>query len=404
MIKIFYLILLFVITYETIPGTLLHPPSSTTYIYLPMKKDHKFGDDICYYREYDEKLLYYIYYVRPCEKGKYCQNEVSDGQPFGYCVDIQTKTTTISNLDESCESDYECHESLNCENSKCRISCQNQIYQHDLDSFDCHDNNYKQLETNQCEFNEYTKDVDNFYMGSIDHTYEGKYPGLPKKCGKKNYKPYDYPYNNPSTGAIEKDTKYRVESKEWCTIGSVPDNEFVDDAVYCNSGFTLNFYPNKQLTKPSKGDINSKDKMCVTPIEIDLKNPDVDDGCIITYKIGDQSPKKYKASASSGLCSQDIIIKSERHRAFADAFNSASDEDKQNCYDITTYIYRCKNVNLIKLWYFKTKPEDYLFYKDRKKLEKVLDYKIQKIYPTYSEFSHYLNYSYFLFLLILIIM
>ena len=68
------------------------------------------------YREYDEKLRYYIYYVRPCEKGKYCQKEVSNGQPFGYCVDILTNTTTISNLDGSCESDYECQSGLTCQN------------------------------------------------------------------------------------------------------------------------------------------------------------------------------------------------------------------------------------------------------------------------------------------------
>ena len=408
MAKSFYLFLLFVFSYEAIPDSLSHPPSSTSstsYIYLPMKKDHKFGDDICYYREYDEKLLYNIFYVRPCEKGKYCQKEVSNGQPFGYCVDIQTNTTTISGLDASCESDLECQEGLTCENSKCRTTCPNQIYQHDLTSFGCHDNSYKQLESNQCELTEYRKDSDNFYNGAIENTYYGKYPGLPNLCGKRNYKPYDFRYINPTSGTTEKDPKYLVESREWCTIGSVPDNEFVDSDEYCNSGFTLSFYPNKQLEDPSKQSHNTPAPMCVTPIEIDKKNPYVDDDeCIITYKIGDQSPKKYKISDTSGLCTQDIIIKSERHREFAEAFNSASEEDKQNCFDIDTYKYRCKNVNLIKLWYFKKHPEDYLFYKDRKKLEKVLDYKIQKEYPTYSEFSQYLNYSYLLFLLILTIM
>ena len=408
MAKSFYLILLFVISYEqvTIPTMPSHPPSpvgTPSYIYLPMKKDHKYGDDICYYREYDEKLFYDIYYVRPCEKGKYCQKEVNNGQPFGYCVDLQTNTTTISNLDGSCESDYECQNGLSCENSKCSYTCTYQIYHHDLTGFGCHDSSYKQLESNQCKFYEYPKDSNNFYSDTPDTTIKGKYPGLPNECGKINYKPYDYAYINPSTGVVEKDSKYLVESREWCTIGSVPDNEFVDDAEYCKSGFTLDFFPNKQLKDPSKGGNNDEDKMCVTPIEIDLENPYVGGGCIITYKIGDQNPKKYKATGSA-LCSQDIIIKSERHREFAEAFNSASEEDKQNCYAIDTYKYRCKNVNLIKLWYFKKHPEDYLFYKDRKKLEKVLDYKIQKEYPTYSEFSQYLNYSYLLFLIILTIM
>ena len=404
MVKSFYLILLFVISYETIPDTLAHPPNSDSYLYLPMKKDHKYGDDICYYREYDEKLRYSIYYVRPCEKGKYCQKEVDNGQPFGYCVDILTNTTTISNLDGSCESDYECQSGLTCQNSKCTDStCSLQVYQHGLTSFGCHNTNYNQLKDNQCELYEYSKDTDN-YFDSLSSYTQGKYPGLPNVCGKTNYISYDKRYN-PSTGPTERDPYYVIESKEWCTIGSVPDNEFVDNAKYCQSGFTLNFYPNKQLKDPSKGRINSAVPMCVTPIEIDKKNPYVGGGCIITYKIGDQSPKKYKVTNSgSALCSEDIIIKSERHREFAEAFNSASEEDKQNCYDIDTYKYRCKNVNLIKLWYFKENPEDYLFYKDRKKLEKVLDYKIQKEYPTYSEFSQYLNYSHLLFLIILTIM
>ena len=408
MAKSFYLILLFVISYEqvAVPTIPNHPPSAVStpsYIYLPMKKDHKYGDDICYYREYDEKLLYYIYYVRPCEKGKYCQKEVSNGQPFGYCVDILTNTTTISNLDGPCESNYECQNGLTCENSKCIKSlCTGLVtYQYDLTTFHCHDASYKQLESKYCQLNEYSKDTNGFYDGINDHSYEAKYPGLPNVCGKINYISVDVRY--PAGTGSERDPQYLVESMEWCTIGSVPDNEFVDDAKYCNSGFTLDFFPNKQLKDPSKGGINTKDKMCVTPIEIDFENPYVGGGCIITYKIGEQSPKKYKATGTT-LCSQDIIIKSERHREFAEAFNSASEEDKQNCYDIDTYKYRCKNVNLIKLWYFKQHPEDYLFYKDRKKLKKVLDYKIQKEYPIYSEFSQYLNYSYLLFLLILTIM
>lgn len=401
MIKTFYLILLFALSYEAIPSTLSDPPSSTSYIYLPMKKDHKFGDDICYYREYDEKLTYYIFYVRPCEKGKYCQKEVSNGQPFGYCLDIQTNLTTISNLDGSCESDYECQEDLTCKNSKCTKQCSAQysLYYHNLNDYEC-ETNYKQIESKYCLLNEFSYDSNNYLSGNTP--YWGTYPGLSNECGKINYKSVDYPYS--TTTGIERDSRYEVESIEWCTIGSVPDNEFVVDKKYCKSGFTLQFFPNKQLTEPSKYYTHSKFEMCVTPIEIDIKNPYVGTNeCIITYKIGDQGPKKYKASGTT-LCSQNIIINSERHREFADAFNEASDEDKQNCYDIDNYGYHCKNVNLIKLWYFKKHPEDYLFYKDRKKLEKVLDYKIQKEYPTYSEFSQYLNYSYLLFLLILIIM
>ena len=35
-------------------------------LFLPMKKDSKYGDDVCSYTKDGKK------YVRPCEKGKFC--------------------------------------------------------------------------------------------------------------------------------------------------------------------------------------------------------------------------------------------------------------------------------------------------------------------------------------------
>ncbi len=405
MIKSFYLILLFVISYETLPDSTTSPPSNSYHLFLPMKKDNKFGDDICYYRDHDDKLNYYIYYVKPCEKGKYCQSEISDDQPFGYCVDIQTNSTTISSWNEQCDSDVDCQDGLTCENGKCVKYCPNQNdvqYQHDKISFECH-TNYKQVDAKYCKLNELHYDTNNYYT-HISNNYKGNYPGLPNECGKINYKLVNYQHNT-GTELVD-DIKYIEESQEWCTIGSVPDNEFVSDEKYCYSGFTLYFYPNKLYKEPSKYFTHSAKKMCVTPIEIDTNNPFVSNGCVITYKIGEQSPKKYNSNQASGLvsCSKETIIRSERHREFVDAFNEANDEDKKNCFDIDAYPDRCKNVKLLKLWYFRSHPEEYLFYKDRKKLEKVLDYKIQREYPTYSEFAQYLNYNYLLFLLFLIIM
>lgn len=45
------------------------PNGNRKIFYLPMEKDHKYGDDIFYYRqEIDEKLDYTVYYIKPCEK------------------------------------------------------------------------------------------------------------------------------------------------------------------------------------------------------------------------------------------------------------------------------------------------------------------------------------------------
>ena len=90
-------------------------------IYLPMKKNHKYGDDICYYREIDEKLDYAVYYVKPCEKGKYCEDG-NIGRPFGFCRDIPTKLTDFASLGEACSTNGECQQNLNCDGT-CKKEC-----------------------------------------------------------------------------------------------------------------------------------------------------------------------------------------------------------------------------------------------------------------------------------------
>ena len=407
MIKIFYFLLLFLISYEqtpVIPNLSFPTDSSTSYMYLPMKKDHKYGDDICYYREYDDKLKYYIYYVKPCETGKYCQYETGH-EPFGYCIDIQINPSTISKWKESCETKVDCQSGLTCDNSKCvsTSTCSTEFYQADPLNIDCLQNNEK-IDDKYCLRYEYGFDSNNDIDWSKTTTYHGNYPGLPYDCGLIHYKSHNYKALN-SNGNYVDDVKYITENIEWCTIGSVPDGEFVSSADYCYSGFTLNFYPNKLYENPSKYYTSQTlEKLCVTPISIDENNLLANGNCIITYKIGDGNPKQYNLQLGSGAtCTHTTIIESELHRQFADAFKEASDEDKQNCFDIDSYKYHCKNSKLIKLWYFKNNLDDYLFYKDRDKLKKVLDFKIQRKYPTYA-FSKYLNFSYLLFLLFLIIL
>ena len=404
MTKYFFFILFFVFSFESEPviPNLEYPPRGSDYIYLPMEKNHKYGDDICYYREFDEKLKYYIYYVKPCETGKYCQYEIS-GQPFGYCVDLQTNSTTLYKWKESCESVNDCQSGLKCENKKCvpENTCPNpnqEYFQKSITEFYCLADDHK-IDDNICLKYEYTTNSPTYYP-TLKYTYHGNYPGLPNECGLIKFNVFNYKDNSHSE--LEDDVLYRKE-KSWCTIGSVSDGDFVDDKKYCYSGFTLPFYPNKLDKQPNNHDddeSNALYNLCVTPISVDIKNELSNGKCIITYKISDQNPKQYNLGEE---CDQTIVIESERYREFIDAFKEANDEDKKNCYNIDEYPYHCKNSNLIKLWYFYKYPEDYLFYKDRDKLKAVLDFKIQRKYPTYA-FTHYLSYSYLLLLLFLIMM
>jgi len=397
-------------------------PSGKSAIFLPMKKDHKYGDDICYYREINEKLDYAVYYVKPCEKGKYCEDEVSSNQPFGFCREIETNSTDFPSLGEACGTNGECQDDLICDGTCKYDECTGTStpIQNDYNTFDCKPSNQIEFDENKfCEWDEvkfYTTGAKN-YDETQTITYYGKFPGLPKECGIVRYKTITDYKTSLLTGetTYRSYTRYVREGKEWCSIGEAKDGDFVDtsDSRFCKSGFTLKFYPKGDLVDPGKDNSyyteTTKD-MCVTPIAIDKSNPLA--GCIITYKIGEGSEQKYNVkkyylttSAINSKCDKDLVIQSQIYTEFIEEFNNASDEDKKDCYRIPQGIEgNCQNIKLLQLFYFYNHVEEYLFYKDRKDLEKVLHFKIQQTYHRYYELSSYLNLNYLFFFLILILL
>ena len=396
-------------------------------IYVPMKKDHKYGDDICYYREIDEKLDYAVYYVKPCEKGKYCESGI-EGHPFGFCKDIQNNVTDFPSYGEACSTDGECQNNLICD-STCKKECPDGddnnpdiLFQHGLNAFTCEDYDYKILEEKYCQWKDFTFEGNpKVYKPERDETTLGKFPGLPKECGIINYKGFtDYdpsspiPNSNPTT--YKSYLRYLEESREWCSIGEAEDGTFVLNKRFCKSGFTLNFYRNGELSKPIvKSDAGIEvysdpnlQKMCVTPTQIDYHNPLVG-GCVITYKGKDGNEHKYNANRFSINCENEDyiepVLKSQIYTEFIEEFNKASDEDKKNCYKIPqNEVGNCENIKLLKLYYFYNNINDYLFYKDREDLEKVLHFKIQAAYHRYYELSTCLNINYLFLLLIIILL
>jgi hypothetical protein len=397
--------------------------------YLPMKKDHKFGDDICYYREeIDEKRNYVIYYVKPCEKGKYCESEVSR-QPFGFCRDILTNATDFPNYDENCNSNGECPSGLKCD-GKCKLECTtNQFsFRDGLNSFNCLPTNTKTTDDGiHCFL--YEPQYQSSDPKSYDETLTvnngktiGKYPGLPKECGIIRYSSITdiFPNREPGETAYKTYTRWIEKSRDWCSIGEAEDGDFVDDWRFCKSGFTLKFYPKGDLVDPSIrdsiGNVYTQDKvdMCVTPIRIDKSNPEVN-GPIVTYKIKDGDEQKYnynKYYSGTPNLDEEAVIKSQLYTEFIEEFKNASEEDKKNCYKIPqanpTDLNaggNCQNIKLLKLFYFYSHIKEYLFYKDRKDLEKVLHFKIQQLHYRYYELSKYLNLNcLFLLLLYLILL
>lgn len=397
-----------------------------------MKKDHKYGDDICYYRKIDEDLDYAVYYVRPCEKGQYCANEIASYQPFGFCKDILNNITDFPGYEQNCNTNAECQNNLICgSDRKCKYDCSScgtssyscSPVQKDIGSFYCRPSTYKTFDENIfCEwhYEDYQPNDPKTYIPSM--TYYGKFPGLPKECGIITYKAINDIDPTPiSTTPLsyKSYTKYIELGRKWCTIGQADDGEFVKDKRFCKSGFTLKFYPNQDLVDPSYTTINPSNSyneglhdMCVTPTQIDLNNELAN--CIITYKLGEGSEQKYNVDKyftnsdpsfnPSLVCNEYILLRSKLYREFIEEFNNANDEDKKNCYRLSQDIEgNCENIKLLKLKYFYDNPNEYLFYNDRKDLEKVLHYKIQDTYHRYYELNNYLNPKYLFFLLLILL-
>lgn len=357
-------------------------------LYLPMKKNHKYGEDICYYRdEIDEKHDYTIYYVKSCEKGKYCETEIDD-QPFGFCRDILTNATDFPTYEGECSSNGECLTGLDCDNGKCKkTTCSNTRFPF-----------YKDLDTVECEYDgtktntegKYCKLYEAKFMPSDPKYYYpdttiGKYPGLPKECGIIHYKSItdidQHPVTTSSGTTYKSFTRWIKENEEWCTIGEAEDGDFVHGWRFCKSGFTLLFYPNGDLVNPSNneaGYVENTIEMCVTPIQIDKNNPEV--GTIVTYKIKDGNEQKYNyykyyprfvyedpddpSNNIENDLDEEIVIKSQLYTQFVEEFKNANVEDKINCYRIPQgTVGNCGNIKLLKLYYFYTHIKEYLFSK-----------------------------------------
>ena len=116
--------------------------------------------------------------------------------------------------------------------------------------------------------------------------------------------------------------------------------------------------------------------------------------------------KNIKHLAYGKTCYSDDVMKSQLYSEFIDEFNNANEDDQKNCYKLPRDFSipgNCQNRNLLKLAYFYRNIKDYLFYKDREDLEKVLDFKIQQNYYRYASGS-YLTLKYLFFLLFLILL
>lgn len=362
-------------------------------LYIPMDKNSKYGDDVCRYRDKDG-----FYHVKPCENGKYCADLLEQIYPetsfLQICQDIP-EIKPLSNLNEKqCSTTFECEKDLECDGSTCSKAPTGYFVYEDNDGYHIKDNDNKG--SGYCRSTTFNS------AGVPKTTYSS--PENYKICGKITMA--EYPGTTDAGIYYEKLVEYDYP-------GTVEDGEYVDSMEACQSGVALYFYYDGKFDDPKPSTSSSlKDNYmelkCVTPLAIHDKD---DDGyCSIDYKIKDgdrlnynvkqfDSPSNYRSKMKALCRYPHIKIMSEKYREYS---KSISVEERKTCGDLEgNNKYTCQNNGLIKSWFGYQHPEIYIHYNERKNLEKVFAYLIQRKYPSYS-YSSFLSLK-ILFLLFFIL-
>lgn len=353
--------------------------------YIPMDKESKYGDDVCAYRDKDG-----YYNVKPCEKGKYCSDFTPSTSYLEICQDIP-EIKTLSNLKENkCSTSLECESGLTCVGTSCRrcTSTGNNFDIGEYGSYDCKPDT--EQGNGYCEST--TLDQNNI------PTTKYSAPEQYKTCGKLTIE--EYP-GTTDAGV------YYVKLDQYDYIGTVQDGEYVSKMELCESGFALYFYYGGKLKDPKPtSSLSSKNNemylRCVTPLAIH----DINTGkCSINYKIKDEETLNYNIQQLTSvsdisyynimkeLCNgeyNNIKTMSEKFREYS---KSIAEDERKTCGNLEGIDkYTCQNNGLIKSWYGYKNPEIYIHYNERKHLEKVFSYLIQKKYPSYS-LSQFLSFT-----------
>lgn len=327
-------------------------------------------DDVCSFK-YSS-----VTYVKPCENGKYCEDF---GEDLSLCVDAK-KIISKKSIGQSCSSSSECISGLYCDNT-CKSHCGDSNLQDYLNKYGMY----------------YCKDT---------HIQDGLY----------YYREFDND-NNPKSSTLiyndidifkvggkiyfhsqkQSDNSYHYyeEKKELAYIGSVKDNEFVEDPIACSSGFAIKFYPDGTLKDPSNSYPNQKFYKCVTVKDVGYYNGN----CYIKYGDNDEI---YFGSDISGTCNELLLTKLNLFKKYIGVYTP---EKQKSCDKSENYneVYTCNDDEIRKWYYFYNSPLDYLLYYNEKddKGTDITTYLIKQIFNSYQS-AGILNIKYIILLLFLL--
>lgn len=350
--------------------------------YVPMKKDHELGEHICRYEINSTSNIY----VKPCEEGKYCQKttqytgdrSINNWEYLYTCQNYTQKLFNLKQLDEDCESNYECDSGLTCEDKKCSLNCgTDRVAYRGDDKWAC---TAKTLKEN----NYY------YYRNSEDSS-----------SPLYGYSPY-FKFEGKIT-FHKSNNLYEEEIIENADFASLDDGTFVSNDDACKSGYYLYFYPDGTLNDPytgNDGQKNSLYKMCVSLEEINRYS---DDYCQIIYSINNNGNKTYnlyqlytqyirigRTITLENLVDQYCSTNMLKHKLYKKYIEAMTDEKRTKCSNLENYNHvTCNDDELTKWFYFYNHPDIYSLYytdeeNDNDNYKYVVKHLIQVDYPYYQ--------------------
>jgi hypothetical protein len=328
-------------------------------IYLPISTSSiSLDSDICRIRENG------FNYVKGCENGYFCKEIYVLSESVGLCV--EGIDMNIKKVGSFCYRNDDCNTGLECQNLKCQLSSYN-VYQ----ITDVYGGNYYFCNEG------YLYDTVNEMCVRTSYCYNSQ--------GTVTYKPGFFSVCGIQVITSSFYGNYGHSRTEVAEIGTVSDGEFVQDELACSSGFTLEFYVNKQTYYQYD---NIKYKMCVTFI-------DIYDNGYIRYKIGDGEEQIYNATS---IVDYTLKTKLFLFKKYKEALNNEKENIKNelNYEEPMTY-----GKDEVRKWFYLYKnPSIYIMYKNE---QQILDYLIQQVYPNYIvksyEKSSFIDFKYYFILL-----
>ena len=375
---------MFIFVIFSIFNIIYSSPPIVPYILRPMsEREIDFGDDVCHYTHIHEMsssgTTQIIEYVKGCKKGKVCKETTANN-----LLKYEIKTCQeydeleLLTLGEKCEYDSQCDGNLICKDDTCTIEEGNEAYYKEgyyycpsnyIPVYDSISEKYRCQK--QSDYTNYSKD--RCYYDDENNNRDTFAPEFLKVCGEIKF--YKIDRTSP---------QYINNIKEILTasIGSQPDGTYVSDPAACQSGFTLLYYPEKQIVRKTNDNDRTMTRYsrCATIDEVDIDNG------IIKYSLDGKEYKMLYSQISDGTNIKHIKIKLDMFKKFKDKMGKCEGEKyKKNP-------FTCDNRKLQEYYYFYYHPDHYILYKDE---DQIIDY---LLYSQYNSFS-FIILLFFLFLI-----